>query len=164
MELTTTQALWYLPVLLPICCAVAWNDLTSMRIPNRLVAATVVAFAILGFITLPFETYAWRWVHLIVLLIIGMIANAAGVLGAGDAKFVAAAAPFIARHDAFFVVTVLAVCIFGGFFIHRIAKHTRLRDLAPDWKSWSTGKRFPMGFPLAMTFVTYLIAPFFVGA
>jgi prepilin peptidase CpaA len=164
MDLTTTQALWFLPAALPICLAVAWNDLTSMRIPNSLVVATFVAFAVLGFIALPFETYLWRWSHLVVFLIIGMIANAAGLLGAGDAKFIAAAAPFFAAGDAQYVVVVLAVCIFGGFIVHRIAKHTALRQLAPDWKSWTTGKRFPMGFPLAMTFVTYLVTPFFVGA
>ena len=159
MELTTTQALWFLLAALPICLAVSWNDLKSMRIPNKLVLATLIAYGVLGLIALPLEDYLWRWSHFVIFLIIGMFGNFIRMIGAGDAKFIAAAAPFIAPNDGLYVIMVLAFCIMGGFAVHRLAKYTKLRKLAPDWKSWSTGKKFPMGFPLSMTLLVYLLTP-----
>jgi prepilin peptidase CpaA len=40
---------------------------------------------------------------------------------------------------------------------HRIVKHSPLRRLVPDWKSWNAGRKFPMGLPLGMTLVFYLL-------
>ena len=162
MDLTTTQAAWFLPLVAPICVYVAYSDLKGMIIPNKAVIALVAVFAVVGLIALPLDEWAWRWVHLVVLLIIGMLVNAVGLMGAGDAKFIAGAAPFIARPDAPLAMYILAACILSGVILHRIAKHSPLRKLAPEWKSWTTGKRFPMGFPLGMALIGYLIAPFFV--
>ena len=50
--------------------------------------------------------------------------------------------------------------IFAGFLLaawasHRLARAT-LSGFAPDWKSWTTGKRFPMGLALGPTLIAYL--------
>ena len=34
--------------------------------------------------------------------------------------------------------------------------YSPLRRLAPDWQSWNTGKKFPMGFALGGTLAIYL--------
>ena len=91
------------------------------------------------------------------LLTPGIAMNAARLLGAGDAKFMAAAAPLIALADLGVVTIIFLCCLLAGFFLHRIAKASPLRRLAPDWKSWDAGRRFPMGMPLALTLVSYLV-------
>jgi len=53
-------------------------------------------------------------------------------------------------------VAVVALII-AGYVTHRIAKNSPIRKLVPNWESWTSGNRFPMGFPLAMTLVFYLI-------
>ena len=99
MILTASQALWLLPPVLPICLYVAWNDMRAMKIPNWSVIALVGVFAVFGLIAFDVHDWTWRWSHLAVMLVIGIVANAAGAMGAGDAKFIAAAAPFVAFFD-----------------------------------------------------------------
>lgn len=130
--------------------------MSAMKIPNKAVMVLAGAYAVLGLFALPFETYLWHWTHLIVMLVLGILLNAARVLGAGDAKFMAAAAPMFAFSDLQVVLLIFASCLLAAFAVHRIVKYTPLRKLFPDWKSWHTGKRFPMGFPLSMTLVFYL--------
>ena len=127
-----------------------------MIIPNKAVMALVIAFAVLGLIALPLTDYLWRWSHLVVMLVIGMLLNAGRVMGAGDAKFIAAAAPFVALGDLTTVALLLAICLVVGLALHRLAKNSPIRRLVPDWKSWTSGRRFPMGFPLAATLTLYL--------
>ncbi len=154
--LSPTAALWLLPAALPISVFCALNDMRAMKIPNIAVAALVLGFAVLGIFAFGFPQYLWQWTHLAVVLAIGFVLNIAGVMGAGDAKFAAAAAPFIALGDLTLVMWLFAACIFAGFVTHRIAKHSPLRNLVPDWESWDSGRRFPMGLPLGMTLVFYL--------
>ncbi len=163
MGMTLTQTLWLLPVALPIGLYVAWSDLSSMKIPNKAVAALVISFGILGLFPLGAEEWAWRWSHLLIVLAIGILMNALGLLGAGDAKFAAAAAPFVARDDIAFVLYLFAGCLLAGFVTHRLARASALRRLVPDWQSWTTGNRFPMGFPLAATLILYLLSPLYRG-
>jgi len=157
MDLSPTAAMWLLPVALPVSVFCAWNDMRAMKIPNLAVGALVLGFAILGIFAFGLPQYAWQWTHLVVVLLIGFILNMAGVLGAGDAKFAAAAAPFIAIGDLPMLLWLFAACIFAGFVTHRIAKHSPLRKMVPHWESWSSGRKFPMGLPLGMTLVFYLL-------
>jgi prepilin peptidase CpaA len=157
MTLPVLAAALFLAAALPIGFYVAFSDLSRMKIPNVANYALVAAYAVFGLIALPFADYLWQWTHLIVVLLIGILLNAAGVLGAGDAKFMAAAAPMIPLADAPRLIPIAIVCLLAGFAAHRIAKHTPIRDTVPHWESWQSGKRFPMGFPLAMMLVTFLI-------
>ncbi len=160
MELTAAQAIWLLPPVLPICVIVAWNDMRAMKIPNWTVGALLVIFAIFGLIAFGPQVWAWRWLHVVVMLVIGMALNAGGAMGAGDAKFIMAAAPFVAFADLTNILLILAVTLLLGWGIHRIVKHSPARRLVPEWESWKTGKRYPMGFPLASALVFYLAWPF----
>ena len=159
MPLTAYAATLFLVAALPISIYVAHSDLRAMKIPNVAVYALVGAYAVLGFFAFPFDQYLWHWLHLPIVLVIGMVLNAAGTMGAGDAKFLAAAAPMIAPADVALLITCLAACVLVGVIAHKIGKHTSLRNLAPNWTSWDQeNKRFPMGFPLGMTLVAYLVA------
>jgi len=129
----------------------------AMKIPNLAVGALMLVFVLVGILVLPFETFLWQLLHFAVVLLIGFLLNMVGVIGAGDAKFAAAAAPFIALGDLRNLLIFFAACLIGGYVAHRAAKHSVLRKMAPEWESWKTGKRFPMGLPLAGTLAFYLI-------
>lgn len=157
MALTAWAAGWFFLTTLPFCLFVAYSDLSRMKIPNLATDGLLMLYVLVGLIALPFSQYLWGFAHFAVMLVVGMVLNAGRVLGAGDAKFVASAAPFVPLADLTIVFIVLASALVGGFATHRLVKHTRLRRIAPDWESWSTGARFPMGFPLAMALSIYFL-------
>jgi prepilin peptidase CpaA len=145
-----------LVAVLPICAWVCWSDLKTMKIPNKAVVATVVVFAVVGFSVMRTEVWAWRWLHLVVVLVIGFVLNAVAGVGAGDAKFAAAAAPFFAYQHLPLVLPLFAAFLLGAFFGHRILRAIpAVRNMTPDWVSWKR-KDFPMGLALAGTLVAYL--------
>jgi prepilin peptidase CpaA len=151
-------SLWFLPFAVPIAIWVAWSDMARMKIPNKAVMALVAVYAVVGLIALPFEDYLWRYAHLGVVLAVGFVANAARLLGAGDAKFAAAMAPFIALPDAVTFVYLFSVVLLAGFAVHRLARATpAIRGRTPQWESWSR-KDFPMGLCLGSALVIYLAA------
>lgn len=164
MLITSYSAIWFLPFVLPVCFYVAWSDMRSMRIPNPSVIVLAGIFLVIGLIALPLADYPWRLVQLAIVLILGMIMNAAGLIGAGDAKFAAAAAPFVHAGDLRLLIVILAATILAAFVTHRIAKHSPLRKLAPQWESWHRGWDFPMGLALGGTLAIYLVLGALVGA
>ena len=99
-----TEALWLLPLAIPICIWVSWSDLKFMLIPNKAVIALLIVFLIMGLFAFSPYFYAWRWSHFVIVLVLGIVINAAGLAGAGDAKYAAAMAPFIARADLLLII------------------------------------------------------------
>jgi prepilin peptidase CpaA len=164
MSVTITSALWFLPFVLPICFYVAFTDMREMRITNQAVLALGVVFAVVGLIALPFDVYLWRLVQLVIVLIVTFILNAAGAMGAGDSKFIAVAAPFIAQGDVRLLIPMFCIILLAAVAAHRLAKYSPLRRMAPEWKSWEQGKKFPMGLALAMTLGCYLCFGALFGA
>ncbi|WP_373357083.1 prepilin peptidase [Pseudoroseicyclus sp. CXY001] len=156
LAVTMREAAIFLPLVVPICLYVCWSDLRDMKITNRAVLALLAVFVVLGPVALDLPDYLWRYSHLAVVLAIGILLNAVGAMGAGDAKFAAAAAPFIALADLRLILLLFAACLLASFVAHRVARATPLRRLAPDWESWESGRRFPMGLPLSATLVFYL--------
>ncbi|OWU86414.1 membrane protein [Oceanicola sp. 22II-s10i] len=157
MEITALSAAALAVPAIPLSMFTCWSDMRGMRIPNGTVLLLAGAFVLIGPFVLPFDTYLWRLAQLAIVLVAGIIANAGGLMGAGDAKFAAAAAPYIALGDLRFVIALFTACLLAAFVSHRLAKHTPLRRLAPDWESWSRGGDFPMGLALGGTLSIYLI-------
>jgi prepilin peptidase CpaA len=94
----------------------------------------------------------------LIVLVAGFLGNAAGLFGAGDAKFAAVMAPFFIGADARFVMGLFAACLLGAFASHRLAARIpTFRAATADWASW-TSKDFPMGLALAGTLIFYLLA------
>lgn len=155
MGLDATTALWFLPFVAPICIWVAWNDMAFMKIPNMAVMALGVVYLVIGPLALPLAEYGWGWVHLVLILAVGFVLNMAGALGAGDAKFAAAAAPFIAIADLGILMMLLAAVLLAAFVTHRLARLSPIRAGTPDWRSWGHHK-FPMGLALGGTLLFYL--------
>ncbi len=157
LALTAAEALWFLPFVLPICIWVAWSDLREMRIPNVSVLALAGVFLAVGLIALPFEVYYMRLLQLVIVLLAGFLLTSLGLVGAGDSKFAAAMAPFIAPGDYLMFLTLFAAVLIGSWITHRGAKAVpAVRRATPGWVSWDRGKLFPMGVALAGALVVYL--------
>lgn len=159
-----SAAAWFLPFVLPVCLYVMYTDLSRMKITNVANLVLVGIFVVIGLIALPFTVYLWQLVGMVVVLLVGFVLNAAGVMGAGDSKFIAAAAPFIALGDAVMLTWLFAATLLAAVATHRIAKYTTLRTLAPNWTSWEQGKKFPMGLALGATLILYLALGAIYGA
>jgi len=174
MFIPASAAMWFLPFVLPICVYVAFTDMREMRIKNHAVITLFLVYVFVGLIAIPpwstgpiagylgpFEValpiYVWQLLHVVIVLVTGIILNAAGALGAGDAKFMAAASAFVWLGDLVFVFVILAASTLGAVITHRIAKNSRLRLIAPHWESWDRGKEFPMGLALGCALSMYLI-------
>ncbi|MBP0481347.1 A24 family peptidase [Sagittula salina] len=156
MSITTHAATWFLPFAAPLCLYIMFTDLKAMRIPNHAVVTLFAVFVVVGLIALPFQEYLWRYVYFVVALIAGMALTAARAMGAGDAKWIAAMAPFIHLGDLSLFMLLFGAMLMAAYIGHRIAKYSPLRRLAPDWDSWHKGKKFPMGLALGPTLAVYL--------
>ncbi|MGH1459068.1 MAG: prepilin peptidase [Paracoccaceae bacterium] len=164
MAITKGEAALFAPFVLPVCVWAAYSDLSRMKIPNRSVLVLALIFVLLGLFVLPLPDYGFRLVHLVVVLVIGILANAAGLLGAGDAKFAAAAAPFIALGDLNLLLWLFMANVVAGIATHRAVKYSALSRLAPEWESWKRHGKFPMGLCLGGTLAIYLLLGIYYGA
>ncbi|WP_283966503.1 prepilin peptidase [Tritonibacter sp. AK171] len=163
MHFPPQAALWFLPCVLPLCYVVALTDLRSMRIPNWTVDTLALIYIFLGLLVMPtWADYGWQLLHLPAGIAIGYLFYASGLVGAGDAKFAGAAAPYVAFADLKLILIIFAAALLSGFLAHRLARHTPLRRLAPDWQSWNVGVKFPMGLCLGATLAIYLCLAAFV--
>jgi len=157
LAITFQQAIWFLPFALPICIWVALSDLRAMRIPNVAVLALTGLFLVGGLFLLPLDAYLWRLAQLGVVLLIGFVITSLGMIGAGDAKFAAAMAPFIAPGDGLFFLLLFSMVLVGSWLTHRGAGRVQaVRRATPGWASWDQGKLFPMGVALAGALAIYL--------
>lgn len=167
MNVTVETAYTILLILcLPVCLWVAYSDLRWMKIPNKTVGVLLGIYVVAGLALIPFDYWAWRWVSLIVVLVIGFILNAAAGWGAGDAKFAAAAAPFISQKpfDIEMTLILLSVFMLATLGLHRLFRSIpAVRRATPDWVSWSRKLHVPVGVALAATLVTYLAMKAFPG-
>lgn len=155
--MSTTAALTFLPFALAIGVWVSWSDMRYMKIPNHAVLALAAAYLVTGPFVLPLSTYAWGWALGAIVLVFGFVLNAAGALGAGDAKFAAAMAPYFVQSDLRFDLGLFAACLLGAFAAHRLMRASPFSTATANWASWSN-PRFPMGLALAGMLIFYLLA------
>jgi prepilin peptidase CpaA len=149
-------AFWLALGAAPIALWVVWTDLATMKIPNAAVLALVGVYAVIGALTLPLAAWAWSWLHLAVVLVIGFVLSQTGGFGAGDAKFAAAMAPFVALADTGRFLILLSALAILTFALHRIARRVpALRRATPGWASWER-RDFPFGLALAPALIVYL--------
>ncbi|MBF9043267.1 hypothetical protein HKCCE4037_08015 [Rhodobacterales bacterium HKCCE4037] len=164
VALTASQAWIFLPICLPIALWAIYTDLTELKIKNVAVLALFAGFVVLGLFALPLPEYAWRFSHMAVVLLIGFVLSSLGVLGAGDAKFAAAMAPFVALPDAGLVLLIVTMSAFAFMIVHQVAKRIPAVVAAtPNWASWDTGRRsirkqaFPYGVGISTGLIVYMI-------
>lgn len=157
-------ALWFLIFAAPIALWVVWSDLRAMRIPNMAVLALLAVFAVIGLLVLPIEAWGWAWLQFAIVLGVGFLLSLTGGFGAGDAKFAAAMAPFVALGDLRLFLALLGAVIISAFIAHRLMRQVApVRRLTPDWESWQR-KEFPMGLALGPTLIFYLVLASIYGS
>ncbi|MCB1397118.1 MAG: prepilin peptidase [Rhodobacteraceae bacterium] len=157
-------ALWLLVFATPICLFVAWSDLRAMRIPNMAVLALIGVYAVIGLLTLPFDSWAWSWLHFGVVLVVGFVLSLTGGFGAGDAKFLAAMAPFVALGDLRLFLVLLSAVVIAALIAHRLLRAIpAIRRATPDWASWER-KEFPFGLALGPALIFYLVLASIYGS
>lgn len=150
-------ALLFLVPVLPISIWVAWSDMKFMKIPNAAVLTMAAAYALVGLIALPFDLYLWGYALGAITLVVGFLLSTARMVGAGDAKFAAAMAPFFTGSSLAFVFTLFGGCLLAAFAAHRILRAIpAMRRATPDWVSW-THRKFPMGLALGGTVTFYFL-------
>ncbi len=153
-----TPALWFLPFIIPIGIWVSWSDMKFMKIPNKAVVALFAVWVALGWLAVPFDQWLWGFALAAIVLAVGFIANALNLLGAGDAKFAAAMAPFFVQGDIRTLLALFAACLLGAFVMHRIVRAIpAFRARTADWASWTHAK-FPMGVALSGMIIFYFLA------
>lgn len=157
MTLTPTTALVFLPVIVPLCLVLVWTDLSRMKIPNWITDTLLVAFIPLALIAFPWQVALWQLAHPAVMFALGIILYSLRLYGGGDVKFLIAASPYVMLGDLGFVLILLAAFLLAGFALHRIVRASPLRQLAPDWVSWTAKGKYPMGLSLGPTLITYLL-------
>ncbi|EEW26318.1 prepilin peptidase [Rhodobacter ferrooxidans] len=161
--MTPTVALTLLPFVLPIAVWVAWSDMKFMKIPNKAVLALAAVYLVVGgglvaFGALGLKTWGWGWALGAIVLGVGFVVTILKMVGAGDAKFAAAMAPFFVGGDLRFVLLLFSACLIAAFVGHRAMRALpAVRRMTPDWESWTHAK-FPMGLALSATLVFYLFA------
>ncbi len=148
---------WFLLTAAPFCIWAAFSDLKTMTIPNRLSIWMVAAFLLPALFTLAPVTILWHLVAAALVLVVGFVLNAMRMMGGGDAKFGAAMAPYVFLDSIDEFSLTLGLFLFAALLSHRIARRTpALKNLAPDWVSWTAGRNFPMGYAMAGALIWYL--------
>jgi prepilin peptidase CpaA len=167
-------AMWLLPFVLPVALYIVWNDLRTMRISNRSVMFLFGVFIVIGPIAFGLPDYFYQLVQAPVVLALGILLWGLRLMGGGDAKLLAAMAPYIVLSDFVSVLWIFVAASLGGLVTHSLFRFTPLRRIVPDWASWSARKgdlrgglfgldmAFPKGLVLGMTLVFYLGVAAFV--
>lgn len=160
--MTPGAALALLPFAGVIAIWVAWSDMKFMKIPNKAVMALLAVWLVVGLAAVPLTgwpimSWVWGWALGAIVLIIGFLMNMVRLIGAGDAKFAAAMAPFFTGADLRTTIALFAACLLAAVVAHRGARLIGpLRSVTGDWASW-THKDFPMGLALSGTLVFHLL-------
>ena len=153
-----TQALIAATAVMAVLMGLAgWFDLKALRIPNWCVLAVIALYIVTGLWGLPLDIFAWRFLHGVIVLVLGfgLYSISGGNVGGGDIKLIAALTPFIAGSDVLYVLGVFAILSLAGLMIHRFVRGL-LRDRKTGWAALDQKRFFPAGLLLGGTIMIYL--------
>lgn len=167
--MTAATAYWFLPAIIPLTFYISWNDMRSMKITNQSMVVLFAVFVVLGPFAFGFPAYLWQFIHAPVVLVFGMALWSLRLVGGGDAKMFAAMSPYFVVADLRLILVIFAAASLAGVVTHSAFRFTALRNLAPEWKSWTARSdklrggilglnlAFPKGLVLGMTLLFYLL-------
>lgn len=162
LAITPIQGLVFGLFTLPITLWVIYSDVTEMKIKNHAVLAMLGIFILVGLFVMPIEDYAWRYAHFAVALAIGYVLSMVGI-GAGDVKYAASVAPFVALPDLGAIGALYigwsGILIVGILIAWRVPA---LRRAYPNWVWFGeAGKgrksKIPLGLALAPAATSYFL-------
>lgn len=155
--MTAYAAYWFLPAIIPVAIFISWNDMRSMKITNNSVVVLLVIYGVIGSFAFGFEMYLWQWLHFPIMLIVCILLWMLRLMGGGDAKMIAAMAPYFVLSDLELILRLFAASLISALIVHTLFRLTPLKRPVAEWKSWHAGRFFPKGFPLSMTLLLYLV-------
>ncbi len=166
LAISPVQGLVFGLLTLPITLWIIWTDVTDMKIRNTAVLATLAVFVVAGLFVLPLGNYAWRYLHFAVMFAVCFLMTLTVGMGAGDAKYIAAVAPFVALPDVSEVAVLYAlwsVVLLVGMWAARRSRGLRARY--PGWIWFADDRKgyVPFGLALAPTLSSYLFMGAFGG-
>lgn len=97
-----------LALIVAIAAIAGYLDVRSRRLPNWLCAAALVAGLGLAFVATGLQGMSFNLLHVLAALAVGMVLNALGVIGAGDAKFYASLAAWFPLQAAVSLIVSVA--------------------------------------------------------
>lgn len=131
-------------------------DLRRMRIPNWLNGALALLFLPVAALTLSPEAALWRLAVAAGVLAAGYALFAAGRMGGGDVKMLAAAALWVPPGQAGAAMFLLSVALLAGLALVLGAR--RLAPADTRWRGLSRhARRFPMGVSIGAALVAHLV-------
>lgn len=142
----------------PVAGIAVWAavvDFLWMRIPNGVHVALLTVFAVMVMPALPWGDIAARLGVAVGLFAVGFGLYAGNLLGAGDVKYLAAAAPLVPADPAVLLVWLLLVTVAGlpVLALHRLA---RVVPAARRFPSFAEPGYFPYGPAISVGLVTIL--------
>lgn len=133
--------------LAPVLVAVAYSDLTSLRIPNKLVVyALIVAVGTAPMLSLP--EIGFRLTAAAVVFAACFAAFCARLMGGGDVKMLAALMLFVPSWSLVLFAYVFSAALVAGALIS-VGLLAGRWVWQPDWAKSNTARRFPMGISIA---------------
>lgn len=115
-----------------LVCYGAWSDARTLRIPNFVSLALLVAFIPMALVAgIGLEAVAWHLGVGAAVLVIGFALFAFGLFGGGDAKLMAAAALWVGWDPVLFFI--FAVALTGGGLSVLVVLLRKGLGLWPDW-------------------------------
>lgn len=149
---------------LPFCVIAAVTDLRTMKILNKTNIGLFATFMIVGLFVVPLPEYGIRILQAAVMMAVGIALMATRQMGGGDAKFLAAMAPYIALSDAPKFLMLLSAMALVTLALHRlIGAVPAVRPMLVNFHSWDasqSGKgmkgKFPYGVTLGVSLSIYL--------
>ena len=149
-------ALIHLVLTAPLLVLMAWGDLRYMRIRNTAVLILAGVFVVTGPFLFDLSDYGIRWGQMLFMLAVAFVLTLGGVMGGGDAKMLAAMAPFVAPGDVMVFLLGLACAMIAALVTHRLFRAIpSVTGATPDWRSW-THPKVPMGLGLSGALMLYL--------
>jgi prepilin peptidase CpaA len=150
------KALALVNLLLAVNMIAIWaalSDVKQMRIPNAAVLTLILSYLLLGPAIFPLADWGRGWLIGLITLAIGFGLTRIGAIGAGDAKYAAAMAPFFIGVDPFRLIMLFMICLVSAYLLHRLLRRVgALRRRTPEWQSWDHAK-FPMGLVLSLVLI-----------
>ena len=137
-------------VIMPLLAAMAWNDLKTLRISNKLVLTMLAAFVLSAPLFLSFHETVYRVAFGGGVFAIGFLGFAMRLWGGGDVKAIAALILFVPSYSLllFFYTFTLSMAV-GMLFV--ITSRSVLGFPGCRWIALRPKAGYPMGVSIAMS-------------
>lgn len=142
---------------LPICAYIIFRDLRDLTIPNCAVLSLLAVYLSAAVVSTSPLFILVQLVLATAIFALCLLGFKFGLFGGGDAKLCAAVAPFFLASDAIIIAGIFSIAALLCVCLHRAAPALGLPQNMRSWASWQRRDVFPLGLPICVTLVCYLM-------